>query len=121
MKRIFFNENVWISIDISLKFVPKGPINKIPALVQVMARRRPGDKPLSEPMLISLPTHICVTRPQWVKRGMVEIYSYVMFAKEREQFSQAWKSLVFPSAMPYLSYHEPSFIWDKIHEFRQPH
>ena len=39
----------------------------IPALVQVMAWRHPGDKPLSEPMLISLPTHICVTQPQWVK------------------------------------------------------
>ena len=35
--------------DISLKFVPKGPINNIPALVQIMAWRRPGDKPLSEP------------------------------------------------------------------------
>ena len=66
-KRIFFNENVWISIKISLKFVPKGPINNIPALVQIMAWRRSGDKPLSEPMMISLPTHICVTRPQWVK------------------------------------------------------
>ena len=30
--------------------------------------RRPGDKPLSEPLMIILPTHICVTRPQWVKR-----------------------------------------------------
>ena len=30
-----------------------------------MAWRRPGDKPISEPMLVSL-THICVTRPQWV-------------------------------------------------------
>ena len=38
-KRIFFNENVWISIKISLKFVPKGPINNIPALVQIMAWR----------------------------------------------------------------------------------
>ena len=38
----------------------------MPALVQIMAWRRPGDKPLSEPMLDSLPTHICVTRPQWV-------------------------------------------------------
>ena len=28
---------------------------------------RPGDKQLSEPMMISLPTHIYVTRPQWVK------------------------------------------------------
>ena len=61
-KRIFFNENVWISIKISLKFVPKGPINNIPALVQIMAWRRSGDKPLSEPMLDSLPTHICVTQ-----------------------------------------------------------
>ena len=50
-KRIFFNENVRISIKISLKFVPKGPINNIPALVQIMAWRRTGDKPLSEPMM----------------------------------------------------------------------
>ena len=67
LKCIFFNEDVWISIKISLKFVPKGPINYIPALVQIMAWRRPGDKPLSEPMMVSLLTHICVTRPQWVK------------------------------------------------------
>ena len=31
-KWIFLNENVSISIDISLKFVPNGPINNIPAL-----------------------------------------------------------------------------------------
>ena len=67
LKWIFFNENVWISIEISLKFVPKGHINNIPTLVQIMAWRRPGDKPLSEPMMVSLLTHICVTRPQWVK------------------------------------------------------
>ena len=33
-----------MSINISLKFVPKGRINNIPALVQVMAWLRPGDK-----------------------------------------------------------------------------
>ena len=32
-----------------------------------MAWRRPGDKPLSEAMMVSLLTHICVARPQWVK------------------------------------------------------
>ena len=42
----FFNENVWIPIKNSLRFAPKGPINYIPALVQIMAWRRPGDKPL---------------------------------------------------------------------------
>ena len=61
------NENVWISLKFPLKFVPKGPINNIPELVQIMAWRRPGDKPSSEPMLVFVPTHICVTRPQWVK------------------------------------------------------
>ena len=65
-KWIFWNENGWISINISLKFVPRGPINNIPTLVQVMAWRRPGDKPLSEPVMVSLLTQICVTRPQWV-------------------------------------------------------
>ena len=63
-KCIFLNENVRISIKIALKFVPKGPINNDPALVQIMAWRRSGDKPLSEPMMVSLLTHICVTRPQ---------------------------------------------------------
>ena len=65
-KCIFLNRNVWISIKISLKFVPEGPIKNIPALVQIMAWRRPGDMPLSETMRVSLPTHMCVTRPQWV-------------------------------------------------------
>ena len=67
-KCIFLNENVLISIKISLKFVSKVPINNIPALVQIMAWRRPGDKPLSEPMVVSLLTHICVTRPEWVNQ-----------------------------------------------------
>ena len=61
-KCIFLNENIWISIEISLKFVPKSPINNIPALVQIMVRHRPVDKPLSEPVMVSLLTHICVTR-----------------------------------------------------------
>ena len=51
-KCIFLNENAWFAIKISLKFVPKGSINNIPTLVQIMAWRRPGDKPLSEPMLV---------------------------------------------------------------------
>ena len=63
LKCIFLNENVWIPNNIPLKFVPKGPINNNPGLVQVMAWCRPGDKPLSEPMTVRLPTHICVTRP----------------------------------------------------------
>ena len=52
-KFIFLNKNVWVSINISLKFVPKGPINNIPALVRIIAWRRPGDKPLSESIIAS--------------------------------------------------------------------
>ena len=44
-KCIFFNENIWILIKISLKFVPQGPISNILALVQIMAWRQLGDKP----------------------------------------------------------------------------
>ena len=63
-KCIFLNENVWISIKISLKFVPKGPINSIPSFIQIMAWRGPGNKSSSEAMMVSLLTHIYATRPQ---------------------------------------------------------
>ena len=56
-KCIFLNENVWISIMISLKFVPKGPINNI---------RLAGTKPLSEPRMVSLLTYISDTQLQCV-------------------------------------------------------
>ena len=65
-KCIFLNENVWNSFKTSLKFVPLGPINNMTALVQIMAWRRIGGKPLSETIMIRLPTHICVNLPQWV-------------------------------------------------------
>ena len=40
-----------------------------------MAWRQPGDKPLSEPMMVNLLTHICVTRPQWVNQ--IPTFSFV--------------------------------------------
>ena len=90
-KCIFMNENVWIPIKIPLKFVPKGPINNIPALVQIMAWRRPGDKPLSEPMMVSLPTHICVTRPQWVKSPLTRVIAWCRPAtSHNENQCQGW-------------------------------
>ena len=50
-KFIFLNENFWILTTISLKYVPLGPIDNMAALVQIMAWRRIGKKPLSEPMM----------------------------------------------------------------------
>ena len=50
-KCIFLNENDKIPIQISLKLVSRSPIDKKTALVQVMAWRRIGGKPLPEPMM----------------------------------------------------------------------
>ena len=74
-KCIFVNENVWILLKISLKCVPKVWINNNLALIQIMAWRRPWGKPLSEPMMVSLLTHTCVTRPQRVNCHYWENYS----------------------------------------------
>ena len=67
LKCIFLIENAWISINTSLKFVPQGPINFISILVKMMDWCRPGDTPLSEPIMASLLMVIWVIRPQWVK------------------------------------------------------
>ena len=49
-KCIFLNGNCCMKF--SLKFVPQGPINNIPALVQIMAWCQSGDMPLSKPMMV---------------------------------------------------------------------
>ena len=69
-KQISLSENILISLNISLKSVSRVPINNIPAFVQIMAWRRPGDKLLSEPMMVSLLTYICVTRTHWVNKSI---------------------------------------------------
>ena len=94
LKRIFPNENVWISIKISLKFVPKVPINNIAVLVQIKAWRRPGYKPLSEPMMVSLLTHICVTRPQWVI-GLLQLCWYLGSGLKGEMWF--WPNIIIKS------------------------
>ena len=53
---------------IALQFVSYGSIDDIRALVQIMAGRWPADRPLSEPMMVRLPTHICVTHPSCQQR-----------------------------------------------------
>ena len=66
-KCISLNENVLLSTEISLTLFSKGAINGILVLVQRIAWRRQCDKPFSETIGIILLTHICVTRPQWIK------------------------------------------------------
>ena len=96
-KRIFLNGNIRILIKISLKFVHKGPINNIPALVQIMAWRRPGDKPLSEPKVVNLLMHTCVTRPQRVKSSTswrCEIWLLFQTCSFHKHFSHTCSKLV---------------------------
>ena len=60
----------WRCINFNQDFTEicsKCSVNNFPSLVQITAWRRPGDKPLSEPVMVNFLTHICVTRPQWVK------------------------------------------------------
>ena len=66
LKWTFLNEDVWLSIKISLKFVVGVQIKNIQALVEIMAGRRPGDQSLYEPMMFRLLTHICDTRLQCI-------------------------------------------------------
>ena len=110
-KCIFLNENIWIPIEISLKIVPRGSISNIPALVQIMAWRRSGDKPLSEPMMIRLPTHICVTRPKWVNEfhccHWLNVYSTSLpwFWRDRvlaATMRKSWHENAFSVTVPFL-------------------
>ena len=48
---IFFNENFYNLIKISLNFIHEGPVVNMPLLVEIMAWCQTGAKPLSEPML----------------------------------------------------------------------
>ena len=83
-RHIFVNENLWNSRKISLTFVLKFRIINIPASVHIIAWCRPYDKPLPEPKMVSLLTHICVTQPQWdysifIVRGI----NYLIFCSVR--------------------------------------
>ena len=71
----FSNASYWMEMYIfRFKFFPSGPIDNIPVLAKIMTWRRPGDMPLSEPMMANLLTHICVTWPQWVKTHVTSPY-----------------------------------------------
>ena len=85
-KSIFLNEKFWISNSISLNYVQYDLIDIISALIQIMAWRQIGDTPSSEPMMSSLLTFICVTRPRWVKLTNY-MYQHIMLgAGEKDTY-----------------------------------
>ena len=68
---IFLKESAWISIKVLLEFAPLRPVCNILELLQIMDWRRSVAKPLSDPIMVRSPIHICVTRPQWDNWGLV--------------------------------------------------
>ena len=87
----FFNENVWILFKIHWSLFP---INNFPALVRIMAWRRPGDKPLSEPM-----THIWITQPQCVDGGIQRWIHPMQYHVTCSQYA-IYSALGFPQYTP---------------------
>ena len=75
----------------SLKFVLWGPINNISTLVKKMAWCRLDDTPLSEPMTVSFHTHICVTRPQWIKYIMRIIDGWPFYCVDASMKLIQWR------------------------------
>ena len=120
---MYFLENARISIKISLRFGPNGSINNIPALVQIMAWCRPGDTPLSEPLVVRFTTHICVTRPQWVV-GLSVLWDQV-WQKPATSVCEAHSTCInneclgFTTTYPNNPYSYIVYIWCRITEMTQ--
>ena len=117
-KCIFLNENVLILVKISLKFIPKCPINNISELVQIMAWQWPGNTPLTQPMMVRLPTDIYVTWPQWVngKNTIVQVNGLGSYLHSQGTFHhishqsfsvQYWVLFA-------LNMHEESSVWSLV-------
>ena len=118
-KRIL-NENCCISMKIPKKFVPQGPINNIPALVQIMAWRRSGDEPLPEPMMTlfndaymrhsaSMSKHVYIYMLYW--SVLYKVYSIIFYwYKKRTPITFG---LVFQSCIQIY----PKFIFQVFHSF----
>ena len=112
LKCIFFYENICISTKFSLKFVAKSSINNIPALVQLMAWCRPGDESLSETMMVSLLTHICVTRSQWAK-FIYSLHNSFISLIHKLRFHKSWRNFGWINWLNLLSkFH--SQLWSAI-------
>ena len=71
---ILLKENAWISIKMSVKFVPEGPINTIPTLDYILAWPQSGDKTLSKWWHSS--TDSSIRHPNWISSVNICIVTY---------------------------------------------
>ena len=103
----FRDKKFCILIKILLKFVPKGPIDNISALVEIMAWRQIGAKILSQPMLTRFTVaYTCSTRGRWVNSSWP---SYAMWLQRSGSSQSSTKPL--PESM--LTYHKGG-LWHSL-------
>ena len=95
---------------------PKFRINNIPALVQIMTWRRPGDQLLSGPRMVSLLTHIRVTRPQWGVTGPLcgELNGHRWIPCTKSSDAELWCFLWSSPGTTIEQTMETPVIWDAI-------
>ena len=93
-----------------------------------MAWRRPGDKPLSEPRMENLLTHICVTRPQWVNTLQMEwngsCFAYIIIGLSNAGIilqlrpaNERWRHTVTPSLIGQAAHHYLNWWWPNSSSF----
>ena len=92
-------KNVVFWYKTSLKFVPKGPVDNNPALVQMMAWRQIGDKPLSEPMLTRFTDAYMWHWGQMSKLTNFGCWWPVALAPRRHQQTNCWFQCVMSQAV----------------------
>ena len=89
-------------------------MNNIQSLVQIIAWHLPGDKSLSEPMMVSLPTHICVIQPQWVKTAGPALEGFInhnITGISQHNHIQYWHEIAFNRNINYLHQHVANAFW----------
>ena len=120
-KRIFLNENVSILVQISLKFVPKGPIDNKSALVQVMAWRRQATSHYLSQWWTSSPTHIYGTRGNELNYFSVLIThskaqirtSITLWNHNRDSISHSEIKIRTHYIVTRVRWQSPSAVWDR--------
>ena len=93
-KYIFLNKNVWVLLNISLKFVCKVPTNNIPALVWMMAWRRSGYKPLSEPMMVGFRCIYASPGLNGLKHFLMMLIPWPFPVNFHSRIRQQWQNLI---------------------------
>ena len=116
-KCICLNGNIWILIDFSLKFVPNGRINNISAVVQIVARRRLGNKPLSEPVIhsalrISFMPVLDFVMLFWFHIGTLVKYLFVPIVCQIKSFSNSSSSSV---RLEYVFVDQMILLWRRCY------